>query len=100
MDCLAGSQTGDKVAAAMAACANFDSMATREDEMCYSYNDTMAWLYTTYGYDMCILDNMGWFNENGTGYNWDQWIEDIANLPEEVAGVTESISHRKKILIR
>jgi len=83
---LAGSQTGDKVAAAMAACANFDSMATREDEMCYSYNDTMAWLYTTYGYDMCILDNMGWFNENGTGYNWDQWIEDIANLPEEVAG--------------
>ena len=97
MDCLAGSPTGDKVAAAMAACANFDSMATREDEMCYSYNDTMAWLYTTYGYDMCILGNMGWFNENGTGYNWDQWIEDIANLPEEVAGVTESISHRKKI---
>ena len=71
----------------MAACSNMNnSLTARNDEMCYNFNDTMSWLYSTYGYDMCILGHMGWFNDDGT-YNWDQWIADIASLPEEVAGV-------------
>jgi len=87
MDCLAGSETGDKVAAAIAACANEGNSAeTRATAMCYDFNSTVAWLYEAYGNDMCILYNMGWLNENGTGYNWDQWMTDIATLPEEVSG--------------
>ena len=86
MQCLAGSETGDKVAAAIEAC-SFESNSMETREMCYDFNSTMAWLYESYGHDMCILYNMGWINENGTGYNWDQWMTDIANLPEEVSGV-------------
>ena len=93
MDCIAGSETGDKVANAMQICSDyFNSLESRNDEMCYSFNDTMTWLWDYYGYDMCVLGTMGWINEDGSGYNWDQWMTDIANLPEEVSGVSNLLS--------
>ena len=96
MDCIAGSETGDKVANAMQICSDyFNSLESRNDEMCYNFNDTMTWLWNYYGYDMCVLGTMGWINEDGSGYNWDQWMTDIANLPEEVSGVSNLLNQTK-----
>ena len=91
MECLKGSETGDKVAAAIEACSNFDdydtTAAARNDGMCYDFNDTLSWLYEVYAHDFCILNEMGWINEDMTDYNWDQWLADINGLPEDVSGV-------------
>jgi len=89
MECVKGSKTGDKVAAAIGACSNFDdydNTADRNDGMCYDFNNTISWLYEVYSHDFCILNEMGWVNENMTDYNWDQWLADINGLPEDVSG--------------
>ena len=89
LKCVGGSETGDKIAAAFKTCLGTESNmdASRNTEQCHDFETTVGWISQTYANDICILKEMGWLNENMTGYNWDQWIHDINYLPEEVSGV-------------
>ena len=91
MECVANSATGAKLADAMYQCNHGNAtgdIGMRDDfETCYDFNTTVAYLHSVYADDYCILSNMGWINGNGTGYDWDMWINDINGLPELVTQV-------------
>ena len=102
--CVANSTTGDKIEDAFDTCfeetqngserslakhleaRSFDNTETTE---CYDYNTTMNWIYHHYEGDMCVLNDMGWFLNNGTtGFNLTQFSDDINGLPAATAQVS------------
>ena len=98
--CVADSSTGDKLDDAFETC--FEdaqtvasrslpkkvSFRSRNDDQCYNYQDTMDFMNSYYADDMCVLDHMGWFLNNGTvGWNITAWVDDINGLPVETAEV-------------
>merc|ERR1712193_420354 len=73
LECTAGTNIGDKLANAFSSC--FGSMAgmrkevkriqlARNDEQCYSYDEIMGWVEEEYADDACVLQSIGWMNED------------------------------------
>merc|ERR1712141_126756 len=73
LECTAGTNIGDKLANAFSSC--FGSMAgmrkdvkriqlARNDEQCYSYDEIMEWVEEEYADDACVLQTIGWMDEN------------------------------------
>merc|ERR1711992_132939 len=73
LECTAGTNIGDKLANAFSSC--FGSMAgmrkevkriqlARNDEGCYSYDEIMEWVEEEYADDACVLQTIGWMDEN------------------------------------
>ena len=88
MECVEGSPTGDKVAAALETCfGTANREVNREDGMCYDFNSTMSWIWEVYANDLCVLHEMGWISTDGFSYNWDVVMADVQDLPQEVSEV-------------
>ena len=91
MECVGGSPTGDKVAAALETC--FDTKnrevneVNRDDDMCHDFNSTIGWIKEVYAKDMCVLKAMEWTNTDEMSYNWEVVMADVQNLPQEVSQV-------------
>jgi hypothetical protein len=86
MQCVEGSPTGDKVAAALEACFGTEnSDASRNDGECYDFNATISWITEVYANDMCVLGEMGWISNDGLSFDSDVVIADIQNLPQEIS---------------
>ena len=84
--CFAGNQT-DETPRSLAK--KLVSREMDDDEVCYNYNDTMAFISSYYGDDSCVLGHMGWFLTNGTiGFNLTAFTDDINGLPQATAEVT------------
>ena len=88
MECVAGSPTGDKVAAALDTCfGTANREVNREGDICYDFNSTMGWIEEFYAKDMCVLQEMGWINTEEMSYNWEVVMADVQNLPQELSQV-------------
>merc|ERR1712037_723468 len=73
LECTAGTSVGENLAIAFSTC--FGDTATmrkvvkkiqlsRDDEQCYSYDEIMEWVEEEYADDACVLQTIGWMNEN------------------------------------
>merc|ERR1712222_299664 len=86
--CTAGTNLGDNLAAAFGSC--FGDTATmrkvvkkmqlaRNDEQCYSYDEIMQWVQEEYADDACVLQSIGWMNDN-FDFNEDAIMSDVSSL--------------------
>merc|ERR1712001_448299 len=71
--CTAGTSVGENLAIAFSTC--FGDTATmrkvvkkiqlsRDDEQCYSYDEIMEWVEEEYADDACVLQTLGWMDED------------------------------------
>jgi hypothetical protein len=71
--CTAGTSVGENLAIAFSTC--FGDTATmrkvvkkiqlsRDDEQCYSYDEIMEWVEDEYADDACVLQTLGWMDED------------------------------------
>jgi len=88
LECTAGTNLGDNLAAAFGSC--FGDAATmrkvvkkmqlaRNDEQCYSYDEIMQWVQEEYADDACVLQSIGWMNDN-FDFNEDAIMSDVSSL--------------------
>jgi len=89
--CTAGTNLGDNLATAFTTCAATmrkivkKMQLSRNDEQCYSYDEIMAWVETEYADDACVLQTIGWMNENYEA-NEDVIMSDVTSLDPVVTG--------------
>merc|ERR1712233_30610 len=94
--CTAGTNLGDNLAAAFGTCFGDNSIATmrkvvkkmqlsRNDEQCYSYEEIMAWVAEEYADDACVLQSIGWMDEDFE-FNEDAIMSDVSSLDPVVTG--------------
>merc|ERR1739844_609095 len=73
--CTAGTSVGENLAIAFSTCFEDNSIATmrkvvkkiqlsRDDEQCYSYDEIMEWVEEEYADDACVLQTLGWMDED------------------------------------
>merc|ERR1712076_124831 len=68
--CTAGTSLGDNLATAFTTCAPASMrieeklQLSRQDKVCYSYEDIMKWVQTRYADNICVLKSIGWLNDN------------------------------------
>merc|ERR1712203_990321 len=87
--CTAGTSLGENLATAFSTCFGDDSIATmrkvvkkmqlRNAEECYSYEEIMEWVMEEYADDACVLQTIGWMNEN-FDFNAETIESDVTSL--------------------
>merc|ERR1712088_661762 len=83
--CTAGTNLGANLATAFTTCAATmrkvvkKMQLSRNDEQCYSYEDIMNWVQAEYADDACVLQTIGWMNENYEA-NEDVITSDVISL--------------------
>merc|ERR1711878_146348 len=67
---MGGTSLGDNLATAFTTCAPASMgieeklQLSRQDKVCYSYEDIMKWVQTRYADNICVLKSIGWLNDN------------------------------------
>ena len=96
--CTAGTDVGDALMGALDTCFGDRSssrkkpfstmMKNRDDGECYAFDDIMDWVMQEYGDDACVLQAIGWMDENYALME-DNIASDIMSLPKEVQSVSQ-----------
>ena len=96
--CTNGTYVGDALMGALDTCFEERSgsrkkpfstmMKNRDDDECYAFDDIMAWVMQEYGDDACVLQAIGWMDENYALVE-DKITTDIMSLPKEVQSVSQ-----------
>merc|ERR1712020_789597 len=91
--CTAGTRVGDVLMGALDTCFAARSssrkkpfstmMKNRNDGECYEFDDIMDWVMEEYGDDACVLQAIGWMDEDYDLME-DNITSDIESLPEDV----------------
>ena len=95
--CTAGTDVGDALMGALDTCFEDRSsgrkkpfstmMKNRDDGECYEFGDIMEWVMEEYGDDACVLQEIGWMDEDYALME-DNIKADIMELPEDVQAVS------------
>ena len=90
--CTEGTNVGDALMGALETCFGDRSssrkkpfstmMKNRKDDECYAFDDIMDWVMQEYGDDACVLQAIGWMDEDYALME-DNITSDIESLPEE-----------------
>merc|ERR1712088_216623 len=91
--CTEGTDVGEALKGALQTCFGERSssrkkpfsamMKNRKDDECYAFEDIMDWVMQEYGDDACVLQEIGWMDENYAMME-DKIISDVMSLPEDV----------------
>merc|ERR1719273_2396760 len=92
--CTADTDVGDALVGALDTCFGDRSsgrmkpfstmMKNRKDDECYAFDDIMAWVMKEYGDDACVLQAIGWMDENYALVE-EKIGADVMSLPEDVS---------------
>merc|ERR1711962_1397946 len=94
LTCTAETNVGNKLEEAFSICFGPHTTLRKEvkkmqfmrnEHQCYSYQDIMAWVEEEYADDACVLQSIGWMNNN---FDFDEEVisSDVASLDPAVTG--------------